>query len=312
MRVVADPDTSKVDVRGHVLVVSGCGSLAYLGELSVDALISSYDLQKVAVVESPRILPLVMASAWAAPGEAGCAASVLTTAAELYQGVGAPGVSVLQVRSAIVEGGRGAFVAELWAWARAEGVAEILVVSSCASHVRVDADIDAGSDLRYVYIGSGQTPDVSSLGLGGNALALDHALSEDDLRLHTSRQVAGVFKFLRSGGIARPLLLQAAEARHDALGEGSAADGELTASDKVFDPPPRSPSAMGNASSPAVFALLGMTTEALDLRLTEQLAEATCAAVASRAGLPAAPALRKPPSWLFEMEAPTLERRLWT
>jgi len=295
MRVVSVEEGGKVNVSGHVLVVSGCGSLAYLGELCVDALVSSFDLGRAAVLESRHLLPLAMASAFAAPGAQGALAATLTTAAEIYQSAAVPKLSVLQLRSGIVEGRRQAFVQELWTWARSGGVAEIIVLSSCSSHVKADADMAAHTDLRYVFVG-GSTPTEAELGVGKAALPLGHGMTEEDLQLGPTREIASIHRFLRGGGVARPLLLQAA----------TAADGEGGAEAKPgFDPPPRS-------KPPGALALLGLTGEALDLQLTEHLARCALDVVAARLRLETPPALKAPPSWLFEMEAPTLERRLWT
>merc|ERR1712045_745446 len=100
---------------------------------------------------------MASASAWEAPGVQR-AALALTTAAEIYQGASAPNLSVLQLRSMVKEGRRNTLAQELWAWACTQGIGELVIVSSCSSHVKVDADFAAGSNLRYVLLGAGNPP----------------------------------------------------------------------------------------------------------------------------------------------------------
>jgi len=303
MRACTTEEGRELNLRGHVLVLPGCGSLANLGEMCVDALVHSFGLRRAAVIQSSHLLPVAMASAWEVPGkpkEQGAGGLALTTAAELYQSEAVPNLSVLQLRSAVMEGRRQALVRDIWAWACDQGVSEVVMISSCSSHVKVDADLATRTDLRYVHMGQ-STPSASELGLGPNALPLSHGLSDEDLNAHENRNVAAVLRFLRGGGLARPLLLQAAEACLGTSEEKAANDGQ------EFAPPPRT-----SSSSPSVLALLGLTTEALDFQLTEQLAHSACAVLACRLKMDQGPTLKAPPSWLYEMEASAPERRLWT
>lgn len=301
MRVVPTDAREPLDLKGHTLVMPGCGSLAHLGELCVDALVCTFGLSRVAILESRHLLPLAMASAWEAPG----AQSVklqLTTAAEIYQSTTVPKLSVMQLRSAVAEGRRQALTQELWAWACAEGVAEVVIVSSCSSHVKVDADIEADSDLRYVLFGDGPAP--SATGLGPRLLPLSHGLPEEETGVEHSHDVAAVLRFLRGGGLARPLLLRAAEAVQEA---GAAGHGAVpTGTELQFVPPPRT-----NCKCPGVLGLLGLTSDVLNFQLTEQLAVCSCNVLAHRLKLDPAPHLKRPPSWLFELEAASTNRRLW-
>lgn len=289
MRVV--PTDGPLDLSGHTLVVPGCGSLAHLGELCVDAVVSSFGLSRVAIVRSAHVLPMASASAWEAPG-AQAGALRLTTAAELYQSGAAPKLSVLQLRSMIKEGRRDALARELWEWACEQGVTQLIIVSSCSSHVKVDADFAAGTDLRYVSLGAGAPP--APAGRPG-PLPLGHALQEEEIEPGQSRDAAAVRRFLRSGGVARPLLLLALKGAE----EGSAKD---------FAPPPRT---AAGGKRPGVLCLLGLTSEALDLQLTEQLASTACGAIAEVVKLEPAPRLVAPPSWMFELETAMPDRRLW-
>lgn len=301
MRVSSVDGDGPLDLKGHTLVVPGCGSLAHLGELCVDALVSTFELKRKAIVESRHLLPVAMSSAFELPGKQDNALN-LTTAAEIYQG-SAPNLSVLQLRSAVVEGRRGALAAELWAWACAQGVSELLIISSCSSHVRSDRDLASGTGLRFVCLGGEESACAKDFSSGPAVLPLTHGLSEEESKENEDPSVAAIFRFLRGGGLARPLLLRAAE---EAAAKVTGAQEEAS---KDFTPPPR---ASGNC--PSVLGLFGLTSDILDLQLTEQLALAACSCLAAKLKLQPAPRLRAPPSWIYEMEAsaPAPERRLWT
>ncbi|CAJ1359308.1 unnamed protein product [Effrenium voratum] len=180
------PTSAPLDLRGHLLVLPGAGGIANLGELCVDALITTYGLQRVAIVETRHLLPVAMVCAF---GE-----GPITTAAELYQ---APGVtlSVLQLRSGPVEGKRWALAKELLHWAHSVGVDQVLLLASCSAHVKSDADLREASPLRQLGSVSGLLP----LGHG-----------EPDLNCAPGS--AGAARhLLRGSGLARPLLEAAAE-----------------------------------------------------------------------------------------------------
>lgn len=267
-----------LDLRGHILVVPGGCSISQLGELCTDALVTSFGLVRVAIVQSSSVLPAAMASAWAAPGEPG---SALTTAAELYQGAGAPNLSVLQIRSGVVEGRRRALAAELFEWARVAGVAEVVVLSSCSSHVKEDADFAVDTNLRFLRLGGGGGAPATEL--GPEVLPLGHG-KEAEFGEGTGAAAAAAWRLLRGGGIARPVLLLAAEGGEEAGG----GDG---------------------SKGPAVLCLLGLGGEVIDQRLMEQLTSAACTYLAAAGGGRPPPALQAPPSWRFE--AAVSQRRLW-
>lgn len=293
MRVVPSEDGAGLNLRGHTLVMPGGGTLGNLGELCVDALVSTFGLHRVAIVQSRHIVPLIMSSAWET-GTSSASASQLTTAAEIYQGAAAPGISVLQLRSAVVEGRRLALAQELMAWARSAGAAELLVLSSCSSHIKLDADLAAHTDLRYVQVGrrGAETPE-----LGLDVLPLGHSTPQEDFGdAGAAAGVQAARRLLRSGGLARPLVLLA----------GEAVDAEAQPSDAAggFSPPPRT------GGAPGVLCLLGLTGEVVDWRLVEQLTALACKSVAGRLGT-SAPTLRPPPSWRLQFEATVPEQRLW-
>eukprot|EP00931_Biecheleriopsis_adriatica_P016078 TRINITY_DN11977_c0_g1_i1.p1 TRINITY_DN11977_c0_g1~~TRINITY_DN11977_c0_g1_i1.p1 ORF type:complete len:287 (+),score=81.03 TRINITY_DN11977_c0_g1_i1:48-863(+) len=271
MQVIATEASKALDLKGHTLVVPGCGGVAHLAELSVDALITTYGLSRVAIVESRHLLPVAMPSAWADPACNSQAAS-LTTAAELYQGT-EPGISVLQMRSAVREGRRQALSREVLSWAREMGVAKVLVLSSCSSHVKRDADLSAGSELRYALVGS----DCESLKADAAVLPLGHSVSEEELR-GSADGPAAAQAMLRGSGLARTLLMQAAE-----------------------------------SSGLSVHCIACFANEILDWRLPEQLSRAACRYIAASAG-GEEKALVQPPSWalaLKAMMAPPVDLRLW-
>eukprot|EP00927_Polykrikos_kofoidii_P073220 TRINITY_DN69282_c0_g1_i1.p1 TRINITY_DN69282_c0_g1~~TRINITY_DN69282_c0_g1_i1.p1 ORF type:complete len:351 (+),score=63.52 TRINITY_DN69282_c0_g1_i1:110-1054(+) len=304
MKVVPTDACGTLDLTGHTLVVPGCGGLAHLGELCIDALVKTYGLSRVAVVRSSYLLPVAMASAWELPKEALSSAEAnstqqtplkLTTAAELYQSASAPRLTVLQIRSQPVAGRRGAVAQEIWAWARSMGIAEMLIVAPCSSHVKVDADFAASTELRFVRSQGGVDAPTDPagnplpllpLGFGGGAHAgmgvQEEAVAEKaatDSVAATPGKLRGgdlsdAGELLRGGGLARPLLEVAGEAKAAA--------------------------SQGDASFPTATCLLGLTSEMLDWRVTEQLAKVACLVAAVKTGAAQAPPFCVPPSWEFE------------
>jgi len=280
MRVA--PTEGPVDLHGHTLVVPGIGGLAHLGELAVDALVASLKLNRVALVHSRHLLPVAMSSAWEVPGAGERGALKLTTAAELYQSTCAPRLTVLQLRSPVAEGRRCALARELLMWARAEGAAELLVLASCSSHVKLDADIMAATDLRYVRVPSASM-DGAGLGLGQDVLPLGHGIPK---ALDGEGSLAAVRQLLRGSGLARPLLQLAAE---------EAAGGSPGAAQ----------------APPSILCLMGLTSDVLSWPLLEQLTRAACARLVERGIAPSGSSFLPPPSWHFHAQLTATPQRLW-
>jgi len=283
------PKEGDVNLRGHTLVVPGVGGMTHLGHLCTDAIVATFELHRVAMVHSLHVLPVVMASAWEATPQAKDHLS-LTTAAELYQSATKPLLSVLQLRSPIIEGRRQAFAEELWCWACSEGVAELLILGSCSSHVKGDADLVAATDLRYVCINSLDRHAMVK-GLGAEVLPLGHNLEDSSTADHDG-DIAAVQQLLRGSGIARSILLIASERAQ----KGTAAEGN------------REPSSAAN--TPGVLCLMGMTAETLNWHSMTQLARVACKCIEIKSAL-AATEFRSPPSWQFQMELAASPQQLW-
>lgn len=285
------PKEGDVGLRGHTLIVPGVGGITHLGQLCTDAVVATFDLHQVAIVHSLHVLPVVMASAWAATEEAK-RHPPLTTAAELYQSAAKPLLSVLQLRSPIIEGRRRAFAEELWCWACSEGVAELLILGSCSSHVKGDADLVAATDLRYVCINTVDR-DAMVKTLGGEVLPLGHNLEDGSAAGHDG-DVAAVQQLLRGSGIARSILLIAFERAQ----QGAAAEGN------------KEPSSTANTLG--VLCLMGMTAETLNWHGMTQLARVACKCIETKSpSAPAAAEFRSPPSWQFQMEVAASPQQLW-
>lgn len=269
-------EQAAISLRGHILVIPGLG-LSPLGEFCIDAVVSTFGLTRKAIIQSRHLIPLVMASAWQEQPDAQSTELGLTTAAELYQSSTVPGLSVLQLRSAVVEGHRQALVEELWAWACEEGVVEFVIASSCSSHVKVDQDLAANTNLRYVQVGGNATSALEAK-LGPNVLPLGHAVLEAECDEGKELESKDAAQLLRGAGLARLFLSLAAT-------KGAATD----------------------TSPPNVLCLVGFTTEVLDWQLTHQLTDTLCAFLAKQ--LPAqasAPNFQAPPSWRIEQEGARL------
>lgn len=275
-----------VSLRGHTLVIPGLG-LSPLGEFCVDAVVATFGLTRRAIVQSRHLVPLAMASAWETRRDGQSAERGLTTAAELYQSPNAPQLSVLQIRSAVLNGRRRALVEEIWAWACLEGVAQVLVVSPCSSHVKVDHDLAASTNLRYIQAGLADLPALEAK-LGPGVLPLVQAAPEDESGEETAcGGAAGALQKLRGAGLARLFLSLAGRAAP----EGAAA---------------------ADTSPPNVLCLVGYSTEVLDWQLTHQLTDTVCAFLAKQLAAPApTPQFTAPPSWRLEQEAARMVPPLW-
>eukprot|EP00930_Biecheleria_cincta_P000963 TRINITY_DN102142_c0_g1_i1.p1 TRINITY_DN102142_c0_g1~~TRINITY_DN102142_c0_g1_i1.p1 ORF type:complete len:282 (+),score=52.27 TRINITY_DN102142_c0_g1_i1:53-898(+) len=281
MRVVPCEESKTLDLHGHTLIVPGCGGQCQLGELAVDALVSTYSLSRVAIVESRHVLPVAMVSAFESKQSQDTDKPVLlTTAAELYQGAAMPRVSVLQLRSAVVEGYRKSLAREILGWARDAGVSTVLILASCSSHVRRDADLRASTELRFVS--SVGKPDslASSISTDPDLLPLGHSVSELE---GSPQSVAVARQMLRSSGLARSLLIQSEEME---------------------------PAQSGAAGSLSVHCILGFVHEILDWSMPEKLAKVVLRCLASSAN--EAPTLVPPPSWhLAQQSVMPSDPRLW-
>mmetsp|Transcript_64167 Transcript_64167/g.101788 ORF Transcript_64167/g.101788 Transcript_64167/m.101788 type:complete len:287 (+) Transcript_64167:34-894(+) len=281
MQVLPTKAGTELSLVGHTLVLPGAGGTAHLGELAVDALISTFGLRRVAVVQTPLILPVAMPSAW--QGSQQSENLELTTAAELYQSETVPSLTVLQIRSPPVDGRRRALAKELWDWACNARFSQLLVVSPCAAYMRQDADLNSKTSIRFAHTGTCTDPAalVAEAGFGEQVLPLSNSLppvstDDEEEASNENRHLAAVQQFLRGGGLTRPLLYEAAEATISHEGDAKA-KGDL----------------------PAIFSLLAYTTAILDFQVLEQLARAACVLTSSRLGLQV-PEMKFPTSWALE------------
>jgi len=293
----------KLSLTGHTLLIPGAGGTAGLGELAVDAVITTFGLSRAAVVQSPLIMPSVMSSAWKLPAEQQSGRLELTTAAELYQSETVSGLSVLQMRSPPVDGRRRALAKEIFAWASSAGVTQIIIVGPCALYMREDSDINAKSPLRFAHTGIGCTSDelvTLLLKAGLSEWVLPLAGVAPDLELPVpaeaaaggypataapeetaaagseNRDLLAVQQMMHGAGLTKPLLLEAAEA--------------VDAANAT------------NKGIPQAFSLLAFSAASVDMATLEQLAKAACALAAAKLGLQSAPAMKFPPSWALKAE----------
>lgn len=269
-----------LSLTGHTLILPGAGGTAGVGELAIDAVITTFALSRSAVVQSPLLFPLVMSSAWKKPADQQSGRHEITTGAELYQSDKVPGLSVLQMRSPPIDGRRRALAKEIYSWAAKVGVAQIVIVGPCAAYTREDADINSTVPLRFAHV-SGHGSEFSDLlakaGLGEfiRPLAPPAAEGEEE-DSGENRDLIAVHRQLRGGGLAKPLLLEAAEA----------ADAAADAKDGL----------------PKVLSLLAFAVSRVDMPTLEQLSKAACALAATKLGVQA-PEMKFPPSWDLQAEA---------
>lgn len=271
-----------LSLTGHTLVIAGAGNAAGLGELAVDAVITTFGLSRVATVQSPLLLPVVMSSAWKPALEQQSGRLELTTGAELFQSEAVPALSVLQMRSPPVEGRRFALAKEIWAWASSVGVLQIVIVAGCAQWMRQDADLNAITPLRFAHASLGDSDELTALlakaGLSEFVLPLLPVAAPEEPAAPEEvcaepRDIVAELRVLRGGGLTRPLLFEAAEA--------AAAD--------------------AGAKTKAL-ALTAFTSSIVDMRTLEQLAKAACALTAAKLGVQP-PAMKFPQSWALQAES---------
>jgi len=280
MQVLPTQPGFELSFVGHTLVLPGAGGTAHLGELAVDALINTFGLRRVAVVQTPLILPVVMPSAW--HGNQQSENLELTTAAELYQSEKVPSLTVLQIRSAPVDGRRRALAKELWDWACNARVSQLLIVSPCAAYMRRDFDMNTKTNIRFAHTGLGADPAalVTEAGFADQVLPLSSSLpvveTDEEEDSNENRHLSAVQQILSGGGLTRPLLYAAGEA---AMSNDSEAKTK------------------GNL--PAIFSLLAFTSTIVDFQVLEQLARAACVLTSVKLGLQV-PEMKFPPSWALE------------
>lgn len=203
VRLLPSEGTSEICCRGHTLILPGNGGLAMLGELCVDALISTLGLRRVGHVESSHLLPVAMGDAWNPTSKE----SVVTTCAEVFQSVEMPTLTVFQLRSPTIEGHRRAFANELVIWAINAEVREFVVVSGCSAHVRSDVDLQAPCPLRHTQLGS-------ALPAFNGAEVLPLSLGFPEAADPRSQELEAIATKLRGSGTARLLLEVLAEKSH--------------------------------------------------------------------------------------------------
>lgn len=278
MQVLPTQPGAELSLTGHTLVLPGAGGTAHLGELAVDALISTFGLRRVAVVQTPLILPVAMPSAW--QGNQQSDNLEITTAAELYQSETVPSLTVLQIRSPPADGRRRALAKDLWEWACNARFSQLLIVSPCAAYMRQDADLNSKTSIRYAHTGLSVDPAtlIADAGFGDQVLPLSSSLpitateeGEEEVS-NENRHLLAVQQILRGGGLTRPLLYEAAEASENSKAKSDA---------------------------PAIFSLLAFTSAILDFQVLEQLARAACVLTAVKLGLQV-PDMKFPPSWALE------------
>ncbi|KAI8470845.1 MAG: PAC2 family-domain-containing protein [Monoraphidium minutum] len=132
------------DLRGACVVLPAV-AFFNVGELAVDALISTLRLRLAARLGAPDLLPVAGNDAF--DHEAG--GGLLATALELYSaGLGSK-LFVLQQRAPAIPGRQKAFSAGLAAWLVAAGVAEVVVLAGLDAQYRRESQLE-GPQARFL------------------------------------------------------------------------------------------------------------------------------------------------------------------
>lgn len=275
MRIVGVNGNACPSLEGYTMIVPGCGGLAQLGELCVDALITSFGLECAAIAEVPLLLPYAGSHAFASSTPA----QGLTTAAEVYlQPSKTEKLAVLQLRSPSIPGRRRALAADIVSWASSAGVVELIVVGPCSSHVKGDVDLASDTPLRFVRVCSkGGSKPAAPAWEGGAPLPLGHSLAPEEVG---DAEVCpdgakAAYALLRGSGLSLPII-------------------EYVAREE-------------SAKTPGVLCLLGLTSGLTDMRIAATLVTFVGACVQARTGAKW-DKLQAPPSWFMATRAsqPTL------
>nr|UCK81622.1 proteasome assembly chaperone 2 [Arenicola marina] len=121
-------------------------SVANVGQLATDLVISTLYMSKVGSLYDSSIIPLIGNDPFAAQGASNVCN--LSTAAEVYEDTSRHLVAV-QLRSALVQGCRQQFLTRLMEWIESCGFRQVIILTSSYAHERRDEQL-FGPQFRYV------------------------------------------------------------------------------------------------------------------------------------------------------------------
>ncbi|XP_050396081.1 proteasome assembly chaperone 2 [Patella vulgata] len=130
-------------------VIIPCVSVGNVGQLAVDLIISTLDLQKVGYIYHSAILPIVGNDPYHKLPSNQCS---LTTGCEVFLNKSST-VVVVQQRAPIVKGKKEIFSTWLSDWIKESKFKQVIILTSSFSHERIDQQI-YGPQLRIVMSSS--------------------------------------------------------------------------------------------------------------------------------------------------------------
>eukprot|EP01098_Paradermamoeba_levis_P003471 TRINITY_DN1577_c0_g4_i1.p1 TRINITY_DN1577_c0_g4~~TRINITY_DN1577_c0_g4_i1.p1 ORF type:complete len:307 (+),score=97.48 TRINITY_DN1577_c0_g4_i1:60-980(+) len=137
---VQRPNAKPANFSGSTLIIPN-NALGNVGQLAVDLLVNSFQLEQVGYLYEPSVLPIVGDSAFHFHSPH------LSTSLEVFQDQ-ARKLTLIQLRAPIVKNRKEQFVDRLYQWAAAEGVKEIFVLSSATSLLLPDPNLQVGASKK--------------------------------------------------------------------------------------------------------------------------------------------------------------------
>lgn len=129
-------------VKGTTLIMPSPGSIGFLGSLSADILISTFELKRIGELDAFQLEQLIGTKVY---NESDV---VVHSALEVYQGPLLPNITVLQVRSTPFVGYAVSFAKSLSSWIVDCDFKNIIMLTGLDKAKRVDSQITS-SPLRY-------------------------------------------------------------------------------------------------------------------------------------------------------------------
>lgn len=130
----------KVNLTNYSLIVPAV-SVGNVGQLAADLLINSLKLEKLGYVWHGSVIPV-------AGGDPFGSSGTVSTGCEVFYSRKLELV-VMQIRSGIVRS-KGEFPQFVCAWAKQEGIRQIVILTGSSAHERRDEQL-AGEPLRYIF-----------------------------------------------------------------------------------------------------------------------------------------------------------------
>jgi predicted ATP-grasp superfamily ATP-dependent carboligase len=119
------------ELSGSTLLMPSPNGIAYLGQLSLDLIISTGQFQRIGYFDCPLVEPLTAMNTYGFGGQ-------LYTAFELYK---KGDVTIIQLRSNVIRGLGSAFASMLFEWIKLQAFRRVVVATGLDQSRRNDAQL---------------------------------------------------------------------------------------------------------------------------------------------------------------------------